>query len=625
MAEPAPPADPLAVSDGPPGPAPTPTDGSVDLTGRTLGDYQILRKLGQGGMGHVYLARQQSLKREVALKLLRGDLNANPTALQRFQAEAEAVARVTHANIVQVYAVGEHDGLRYMALEYVDGRNLREYLARKGPPELPVALLIIRQVAAALQRASELGIVHRDIKPENILLTRKVEVKVTDFGLSRYFAGAADGPPGTGRGASLTQSGVTLGTPLYMSPEQVRGSAVDHRSDIYSFGVTCYHLLAGQPPFRGNTAFEVAIQHIQNEPPPLAGVRPDLPADLCACVHKMMAKDPDARYQTARDIIRDLAKIQRGLAGGAVGSLSGTALGESGTRLGGGSTTQPGLPSVSVPVLVPAGQSQPTLSGFGVTPSGSGPTVIVPVRPTGGRWPARAAGVAVVGTLGFAGWWVAGKASPPPAPTEPAAVVGLPDTRPAAKVVPAKERALLAKWENSATRPHDALAAGLELGLLYVKEHRLDDAERVFKDVELRKIDWTSDLPGAKWGEWAADNPFKKGDTAARLKKLANDHLGDVPGKFGRAIVLAHRDKTAESVKMFETTLGELDGRLLGKNKLLRQTIPELLFVDFLKHQPDFAQAISAAVNRNADNNKGQVPEKLDWLRTPTGLARGPK
>ena len=136
--------------------AATPTS---DLTGKTVGDFQIIRRLGQGGMGQVYLAEQLSLKRRVALKFLRPDLAADPTALRRFRAEAEAVARVTHANIVQVYAVGEADGVQFMALEYVEGRNLREYINRKGPPELPIVLTVMRQVAAALQRASESQIV----------------------------------------------------------------------------------------------------------------------------------------------------------------------------------------------------------------------------------------------------------------------------------------------------------------------------------------------------------------------------------------------------------------------------------------------------------------------------------
>src|SRR5205807_1682526 len=174
----------------------------ADLTGRTLGDFRIVRRLGQGGMGQVYLAEQLSLKRKVALKILRAEVACNPTSLRRFRAEAEAVARATHANIVQVYAFGECEGLHYMALEYVEGRNLREYLTRKGPPEVPLALAIMRQVAAALQRASELGVIHRDIKPENILLTRKGEVKVADFGLSRVLVG--DQQP-----LHITQSGVT--------------------------------------------------------------------------------------------------------------------------------------------------------------------------------------------------------------------------------------------------------------------------------------------------------------------------------------------------------------------------------------------------------------------------------
>ncbi len=275
---------------------------STDLTGRTLGDFQLRRRLGQGGMGQVYLAWQLTLKRPVAVKILRTDLAANQTALQRFQAEAQAVAQLAHANIVQVYAIGEENGLHYMALEYVEGRNLREYLERKGPPALPAALSIMRQVAAALQRAGEAGFVHRDIKPENILLTRKGEAKVADFGLARYFADADS--------LRITQDGVTLGTPLYMSPEQVQGQVVDPRSDLYSLGVTCYHLVAGEPPFRGQTAFEVALHHVQRQPPPLEEVRPDLPRFLCQLVHKLMAKSPDRRYQTAREVLHDLNRLR---------------------------------------------------------------------------------------------------------------------------------------------------------------------------------------------------------------------------------------------------------------------------------------------------------------------------
>ena len=220
--------------------------------------------------------------------------------MSRFRREAEAVARVTHANIVQVYAIGEADGRHFMALEYVEGRNLRQYLTRKGPPDLPFALAIMRQVAAALQRAAESNIVHRDIKPENILLTRKTEVKVADFGLSRDLAGDQD--------LSLTQTGMAMGTPLYMSPEQAQGKPLDSRTDIYSFGVTCYQMLAGQPPFRGQTAVEVALKHVNEQPPALAELRPDLPPALVGLVHRMMSKDPAARPQSGRDVLRELTQ-----------------------------------------------------------------------------------------------------------------------------------------------------------------------------------------------------------------------------------------------------------------------------------------------------------------------------
>jgi serine/threonine-protein kinase len=289
----------------------------VDRSGQVLGDFRLLRQLGEGGMGQVYLAEQLSLKRRVALKLLRSELASNETNRKRFEAEAKAVAQLTHPNIVQVYAVGAAAGVHYMALEYVDGRNLREYLARKGSPDRAAALGIMRQVALALQRAAELGIIHRDVKPENILLTRKGEVKVADFGLSRM---RSEGQPPL----NLTQTGVTMGTPLYMSPEQVEGKPLDPRTDLYSFGVTCYHMLAGQPPFQGENAFAVALQHVNAEPVPLATLRPDLPSELCAIVARLMAKDPDQRYQTPREVLKDLQRLREMLHGGPTQPLTAT-------------------------------------------------------------------------------------------------------------------------------------------------------------------------------------------------------------------------------------------------------------------------------------------------------------
>jgi serine/threonine-protein kinase len=218
--------------DGATAPAPPVNADEVDWTGQALGEFRILHRLGRGGMGQVYLAEQTSLKRKVALKILNPELATNERSRRRFTAEAENVARATHANIVQIYTIGEANGVHYLALEYVEGRNLREFIEKKGPPELSLGLHIMMQVAAALQRAGELGLIHRDIKPENILLTKKGEVKVADFGLSRLREDAG------GEQLSLTQSQVTMGTPLYMSPEQVERRPVDSRTDIYSFGVT---------------------------------------------------------------------------------------------------------------------------------------------------------------------------------------------------------------------------------------------------------------------------------------------------------------------------------------------------------------------------------------------------
>lgn len=288
--------------------APVEEPSADDLTGKVLGDFNILRRLGQGGMGQVYLAEQLSLRRKVALKILKPELASNETSLRRFHSEATSVARATHANIVQVYAIGAAAGFHFMALEYVDGLNLRDYLNKKGIPDVLFALSLMRQVLSALARAAEMGIVHRDIKPENILLTRKVEVKVADFGLSRCFSD--DSQP-----LKLTQTGVTMGTPLYMSPEQVQGQTVDPRSDIYSFGVTCYHMLAGHPPFSGKSAMEVAIQHVEAQAQPLGEVRPDLPAELCALVDRMMAKKPEDRFQTSREVLRELTRLRENLTG----------------------------------------------------------------------------------------------------------------------------------------------------------------------------------------------------------------------------------------------------------------------------------------------------------------------
>ncbi|MCA9271149.1 MAG: serine/threonine protein kinase, partial [Planctomycetales bacterium] len=293
------------MTDSTPSPA-SASSAEHDLSGRQLGDYRVLRRIGRGAMAEVYLAEQSSLSRQVALKVLRRQLAEDASYVQRFQNEARAAAALVHANIVQIYEVGRIDDVHFIALEYVQGRNLRQLLERHGPVDAPLAATIMRQVAAALHKAAQRGIVHRDIKPENIMISPAGEVKVADFGLSRI-AGDTE--------LNLTQVGVTMGTPLYMSPEQAEGRPLDGRSDLYSFGVTCYHMLAGRPPFEGETALAVAVQHVRNQPPRLEGMRPDLPEGLCRIVHRLLEKKPDDRYGDAAQLLRDLRGLQVGAAG----------------------------------------------------------------------------------------------------------------------------------------------------------------------------------------------------------------------------------------------------------------------------------------------------------------------
>jgi serine/threonine-protein kinase len=284
--------------------APKPADslGAADLCGRQIGDFHVLRRLGRGAMAEVYLAEQRPLKRWVALKVLKPELANDQTYLKRFEREAQAAASLVHANIVQIHEVGQQDGLYYIVQEYVQGQNLREWLSRNGLPGLTQALGIMRQVASALAKAAEQGVVHRDIKPENILVTASGEVKVADFGLARVLRFSE---------TELTQVGMTMGTPLYMSPEQIEGKPLDPRSDLYSFGVTCYHLLSGSPPFVGDTALAVAVQHVRKPPRPLEALRPDLPAALSTAVDRLLLKNPDQRWQSARELLRELYRIHR--------------------------------------------------------------------------------------------------------------------------------------------------------------------------------------------------------------------------------------------------------------------------------------------------------------------------
>ena len=236
---------------------------SGSLIGTRLGDFQIMRKLGRGGMADVYAARQLSLGRDVALKVLRTDYARDKDYVERFRREARAAAKLNHPNIVQVYEVGTVDSQHYISQELIEGDNLRQRLDRYGAITAEEAVEVLVGVAAALEVASEAGITHRDIKPENIMRSTRGIIKVADFGLARLGADVATSQ------ASLTQAGLTLGTPRYMSPEQVQGKSVDARSDLYSLGVSMYHLLAGRPPFEADDPLALALMHLHETPMPL--------------------------------------------------------------------------------------------------------------------------------------------------------------------------------------------------------------------------------------------------------------------------------------------------------------------------------------------------------------------
>jgi serine/threonine-protein kinase len=267
----------------------------------TLGQYVLLDQLGAGGTARVFKARHRRLERIDALKVVRPEQVAHPRALQLFQQEARAAARLSHPNIVTIYDADEAGGRHYLAMEYVDGDDLVGLVRDNGPLPAALACDYIWQAALGLQHASEREVVHRDIKPSNLLLTAdRVMVKILDMGLALFRQSSA----GT---CGSVPNGVVMGTPDYMAPEQaVASHQVDIRADIYSLGCTLYFLLTGQPPFPGGSAKEKLVRHHQAEPAPLECRRPNLPLGLGSVVRRMTAKRPDDRYATPEEAAADL-------------------------------------------------------------------------------------------------------------------------------------------------------------------------------------------------------------------------------------------------------------------------------------------------------------------------------
>ena len=257
--------------------------------------YRVVQLLGRGGMGAVYRVWDEELNRDVALKLIRPEIAADADVIERFKREIQLSSRVTHKNVLRVYDLGEADGTRFLTMQFVEGRDLSSLIKELGPLPVPRLISLFRQICQGLEAAHEQGVVHRDLKPQNIMVEGNDNVLITDFGLAKNLGASA-----------MTELGALMGTPAYMSPEQVRGQAVDKRADIYSLGVILYEMASGKTPFAGGSVFEVMMRRLSTPPRPLGELNPAIPAYLRKIVERCLAVEASARYQTVEEILADL-------------------------------------------------------------------------------------------------------------------------------------------------------------------------------------------------------------------------------------------------------------------------------------------------------------------------------
>ena len=284
------------------------------MIGTTIAHYTITDKIGQGGMGEVYLAEDTKLERKVALKFLPDSLHQDPVAEKRFLREAKSAAALDHPFICNIYEAGQENGKSYISMEYVQGENLKDKL-ENDPLLLKEALEMATEIAQALETAHKANIVHRDLKPSNIMLTSDGHVQVMDFGLAKQLFPSKDvETQEQAITASLTKTGMTLGTLAYMSPEQLRGAPVDTRSDVFSFGILLFEMITGIDPFRKSQPMETASAILKDNPPPLSRYLNDAPPFLERVVGKMLAKEPGQGYQLVHDVGTDLQQLVREIA-----------------------------------------------------------------------------------------------------------------------------------------------------------------------------------------------------------------------------------------------------------------------------------------------------------------------
>ncbi len=273
--------------------------------GKQIAHYRVLSRLGQGGMGAVFLADDTRLGRRAALKLLSPEVAADPDRMHRFVQEAKLASLLTHPNVATIYEIGQEKELWFLAMEYVEGEPLSERI-RKGPMKVPEILEVAIQTADALDDAHSKGIIHRDIKPANLMLTPRGHVKVLDFGLAKLERG-----PEKEETQVMTSAGIVLGTVAYMSPEQALGSDMDQRTDIFSLGVVLYEMATGRLPFSGSTASETMARILQSQPDAIARFNYEVPEELNRVVRKCLEKDRQRRYQSARELLVDLRNLER--------------------------------------------------------------------------------------------------------------------------------------------------------------------------------------------------------------------------------------------------------------------------------------------------------------------------
>ncbi|MDR1612732.1 MAG: serine/threonine protein kinase [Planctomycetota bacterium] len=272
----------------------------TDLSNRTIGDCKLLSLLGKGAMGVVYLAEQINMRRKVAFKILDPRFSADPSYIERFEMEARAVAKLNHQNIVQVYDFGKEQGMYFIVNEFVDNGSVQDLIDRNKALSPEQAIEFAIQVAKGLVVANEASIVHRDIKPDNLMLTNDNAIKIADFGLAK--AMSAD--------AAVTHSGLIMGTPFYMSPEQAKGLPMDSRSDIYSLGVSLYYMVIGDVPFDADSVVGVLLKQISADRPDPCAVKPSLPPVFGALVMRMMDKLPENRPQSPAELLKELEAVQ---------------------------------------------------------------------------------------------------------------------------------------------------------------------------------------------------------------------------------------------------------------------------------------------------------------------------